>query len=165
ELEELGGAQDRVRNPRGPDQVLLRQLGAEVSVFRKAIGPDHGQRNMVPHFGGGLGSENIAARRFEECQNRAVLEGRRIRDIDDNFGTRKDLVEALARDRVDARTASRWNHFVAFLTEPARELGSNEAGTANNDNLHDSPSIFLAPLLLKAARECARAGRKALQPR
>jgi hypothetical protein len=67
ELEELGGAQDRVGNLRGSDQVLLRQLGAEVSGFRKAIGPDNGQRDMVPHFGGGLGREKIAARGFEEC--------------------------------------------------------------------------------------------------
>jgi len=81
-------------------------------------------------------------------QNRTVLEGGRVRDIDDNFGTRERLVEPLARDRVDARTGSGWNRFVALLTQLARDLGSDEAGPANYDNPHDSTSISRPPLTL-----------------
>jgi hypothetical protein len=143
ELEELGGAQDRVGNLRGPDQVLLRQLGAEVTAFRKPVSADNGQRDMMPHVAGGFGSEQVTARRLEEFQNRTVLEGGRVGDIDDNFGTRQRLVEALARDRVDARTGSGWNRFVALLTQLACDLGSDEAGTADEkqlDHLRPAPS-------------------------
>src|SRR5262245_12714081 len=121
---------------------------------------------MVPHVSRCLGSEQIATRRFEEFQSRAVLDGGRVRDVDDDFGVRKRIVEALARDRVDARAGRCWNHFVALLMQLARDLGSDETGTADDDNLHDSPSIWRPSmaLFLNAAGECAVLGRKSLQP-
>ena len=121
---------------------------------------------MVPHVGGGPGREEITARRLEECEDRAVLKGRRIRDIDNDIGTSKRLIEALARDRVDARAGGGLQHVVAFLAEPARQLRADQTGPANDDNFHDFPSFFRPPMamLLHAAGRCARTGGKALQP-
>src|SRR6202000_1882344 len=73
----------------------------------------------------------------------------------------------LPRDGVDARAGRPRDHLVAFVTQFSRKLASDQAGTADNDNLHDFSPIFSRPLmasLLNTPRPCAGAGRKALWP-
>src|ERR1044072_8154532 len=47
-------------SPRGRDQFLLGDLGAEIAMVRP-VGPDDGQRDMVPDARCGLGREKVAA--------------------------------------------------------------------------------------------------------
>src|SRR5215217_2033330 len=49
ELEELGRARDREGNLRGLDQAFLHQLGAEITVFPKAVDSDNRQRYVVAY--------------------------------------------------------------------------------------------------------------------
>src|SRR5437899_1852922 len=91
---------------------------------------------MVPHLGGGLCREKIAARCIEECEDCTVFKGWGIRDIHDDLCIGKRPIEALARDRVDARAGRGLQHVVALLAEPARELRADQAGPTDDDNLH-----------------------------
>src|SRR6267378_725575 len=82
---------------------------------------------MVPHLGGGLCREKIAARCIEEREDCTVFKGWGIRDIHDDLCIGKRPIEALARDRVDARAGRGLQHVVALLAEPARELRADQA--------------------------------------
>ena len=74
EFEELGGADDGVRNPGCLDQVLLRHLGAQVAAVGKTVGADDRQRDVMSDAGGGFGGEQVAPRRLEELQHGVILE-------------------------------------------------------------------------------------------
>ena len=49
ELEELRGANNRVRDGRLFNELLLRRLRAEIAVLWKSVAPNDGQRNVVSH--------------------------------------------------------------------------------------------------------------------
>ena len=66
------------------DQLLLRDLGAEVAALGEPLGADHRQRDVVLHTGRAGGREQIAGRRGEELHDGRVLERRRVRDVDDD---------------------------------------------------------------------------------
>ncbi len=75
ELEELRRAQDGVGNPRGLDQLFLRDLGAKVAALWKTVGADYRERQVVLHTGLRLGGEQVSAGGFEELQYRSIVEG------------------------------------------------------------------------------------------
>ena len=54
ELEELRGLDDRVRDRGFLDQLLLRELRAEVAAFQQTFGSDNRQRHMMSDAGGGF---------------------------------------------------------------------------------------------------------------
>src|SRR3954469_2055992 len=70
----LGRADDGVRNAGGLDQLLLRDLGAEVAVVGGPVRSDDGQRDVVPDARLGFRREKVAARSFKEFQHRLVFE-------------------------------------------------------------------------------------------
>ena len=57
---------------------------------------------MMRHAGGGLRGQQVAPGRLEEFQGGLVLERGRVREVDDNPGTRKCFGQPLAGDGVDA---------------------------------------------------------------
>jgi hypothetical protein len=54
------------------------------------------QREMMTHAGGRLRREKIAAGRLEELQGRPVLEGRRVRHVDDDLCVGERFGQSLA---------------------------------------------------------------------
>ena len=85
ELEELRGADDRVRNRGSLDQIFLSHLRAEVTAREQAVGADNRQRHMMADVRGGFRSQEVGTRRFEKLQNCLVLPGGCICDIDNNL--------------------------------------------------------------------------------
>src|SRR6185503_8779814 len=70
ELEELRRAQDRIRNAGLPDQVLLRDLRAQVRAAGKSNGADERQRYVRTYAGALLGGEQVRAGRLKELDRR-----------------------------------------------------------------------------------------------
>jgi hypothetical protein len=61
ELEELRGADNRIRNRGSLDQIFLGHLCAEVTAGEQAVGADNRQRHMMADARGGFRREQIAA--------------------------------------------------------------------------------------------------------
>jgi hypothetical protein len=102
ELEELRRMHDRVGNRTGADESFLGQLGVEVSALRsEPIGAHHRQRDMVADACVGFSLEQVSGRGMEELL-RSIIEGRRVRDVDDHFGAFDGLGEAFTGNCVDA---------------------------------------------------------------
>src|SRR5262249_430057 len=101
ELEELRGADDRVRNRGSLDQIFLSHLRAEVTAGEQAVGPDDRQRQMMANARSGFRNQKVAPRRFEKRQDCLVLPRGRIRDIDDHLSAGERLRQSLTSDRVD----------------------------------------------------------------
>src|SRR4029077_17522006 len=98
ELEELRGADDRVRNRGSLDQIFLSHLRAEVTGREQAVGADNRQRHMMAEASGGFRGQEVATRRFEKRQDCLVLPGGCIRDIDNDLRADERLRQSLASD-------------------------------------------------------------------
>ena len=102
ELEELRRMHDRVGDRAGADERLLGQLGVEVTALGgEPIGADHRQRDMVADARVGFGREQVGGRGVEELPCR-IVEGRRVRDVDDYLRALDRLGQSLTGERVDA---------------------------------------------------------------
>ena len=91
ELEELRGADDRVRNRGRLDQIFLGHLRAEVTAGEQAVGADDRQRHVMSDARGGFRGQEVATRRFEKLQNGLVLPRGRVRHIDDDLSAGQRL--------------------------------------------------------------------------
>ena len=139
ELEELRGANDRVRN-RGPvDQLLLGDLRPQVAAVGDAVGPDHREGDEVPNAGLGRGREQVGGGGREELHHRVVLEGRRVRDVDQRLGALEHLGEPLAGERVDARSPVTPGRPRDPPRRDRYDLRTDQACSADDNDLHDLP--------------------------
>src|SRR5262245_8048351 len=102
EFEELRGPEDRVRNPRRLDQVLLGHLCAEVAALLQSISADDRQRDMKPYSSCHLGGQEIAPGCLEELHDGRVFEGRRVRDVYDDLSVGESLRQSLPGQGVHA---------------------------------------------------------------
>jgi hypothetical protein len=136
ELEELRRAQDRIRNAGRLDQVLLRHLGAEVATVGITVAADDRQRQVMIHARGFFRGHQVAARRLEEGKHRLVLPRGCVRQIDDDLRAGQRLFQSLARDGVDARVGRGRHDVVAGRAQHLDQLRADEAGAANDDDLH-----------------------------
>ncbi|MNT22837.1 hypothetical protein D3C72_1582340 [compost metagenome] len=137
ELEELGRMDDGVRNLRFADQLLLRDLAAEVATLGKAIGADHRQRHMVLHAGHGFRGQQVASRGFEELEHGLVLERRRVRHVQHHLRALQGLGQAFAGDGVHARGRRCGDDLMAGVAQLADDLRTDEARAADDNDLHD----------------------------
>ena len=101
---------------------FLGELRTEIAAVRKAVGADDRERHVMLHAGGRLGGEQVAARGFEELQDRTIVERGRVRHVDDDLGADERFGQPLARDGVDARGGRRREDLVAVPAEPVDEL-------------------------------------------
>ena len=86
---------DGVGDRRALDQLLLRDLCAEVAAFGQAFGSDDRQRDVMADAGGCFGVEEVAGRRFEELEHCRVLERRGVRHVDDDRSACEGVGESL----------------------------------------------------------------------
>jgi hypothetical protein len=70
-----------------------------------------------------------------------VVPGRRVRHVDDDLGPIEGFGQSLAGQDVDARVGRRRERVVAGLPQVLDELGSDEAGSADDDDLHRTASL------------------------
>ena len=84
ELEELRRAHDRVGDRGVLDQLLLRDLGAEVAALAQALDAYDRKRDVMSHPGGHFRGQEVAGRRLEERQHGMILEGGRIGHVDNH---------------------------------------------------------------------------------
>src|SRR6267142_4379688 len=96
---------------------------------------------MVPDAGRGLRREKIAAGGLEEFQHRLVFKGGRIGEVDHHLRAGHGLFEALAGDAVDAGLGRGGDGLVAALAQNGDGLRADQAGTADDDDLHGLPSL------------------------
>ena len=77
---------------------------------------------MLLHSGSLLGFDQIFSRGLEEIHGRLVLEGRRVRQIDDDLGTFERFRKALASDCVDPGIGRRCKRLMPALGQLAHDL-------------------------------------------
>src|SRR5262245_59039818 len=84
------------------------------------LGADDRKGNVLLHSRSLLGFDQILSRGLEEIHGRLVLEGRRVRQIDDDLRTFERFGKALAGDCVDTgigrRSKRLMPHWVSLLT-------------------------------------------------
>src|SRR5262245_38937225 len=96
---------------------------------------------MMTHSGGLFRGHEIAARGLEKCHDRVVREVRGVCDVDDDLRAGNSFGEPFAGDGVDARVGRRRDDLMALLTQVRHYLTADEAGSADDNDLHDgSPS-------------------------
>ena len=145
ELEELRCADDRVGDGPGLDQLLLRDLRAHVAALgSEPVRADDRQRDVVSHAGGRLCGEQVAGCGLEEVEHGRVFPGGCVRHVDDDLGALECFGEPLARERVDSRVRRRRERFVTALPQLLDELRPNEAGSANDNDLHLVPFVLFS---------------------
>jgi hypothetical protein len=87
--------------------------------------------------------EDVASRGLEELQHRFFGPIRCVRHVDDNPGILERFGQSLAGQRVDARVGRRRHRVVAGLAQLLDELGSDEAGSADHDDLHRAAPLAI----------------------
>ena len=90
----------------------------------------------MPDAGSCLRREKVAAGRLEELQHRLVFERRRIGEVDHHLRAGQGLFEPLAGDGVDAAFGRGGNDLVAALAQNGDGLRADQAGAADDDDLH-----------------------------
>ena len=95
----------------------------------------------------GFSSQKIAPRSLEEFHDGLVFERRRVCNVHYNLGAHQHLCQALAAESIHARRRRGGNHFMTFCLEALDQFGTNETGSANNDNFHFSLLTFVHRLL------------------
>jgi hypothetical protein len=143
ELEELRRADDRVGHGCPLDRFLLGELGPEVPAVGQPVGADDRQGHVVADTEGRFCGEDVAGRGLEELQHRCVAPSRCVRHVDDNPGGLERFGQSLAGQRVDARVGRRRERLVAGLAQLLDELGSDEAGSADHDDLHRAAPLAI----------------------
>src|SRR5438309_2561906 len=91
---------------------------------------------MVSDAGCSLRGEQVAARGLEELQHRLVLKRGRVGEVDHYLRAGHGLFEALAGDGVDAALGRGGDDLVAALAQSGDRLRADQAGAADDDDLH-----------------------------
>ena len=115
----------------------------------------------MPHAGRLFRGGDVAARRLEEAHDGVVREIRGVREVDDDLRAGKSFGKPFSGDGVDAGVGRRRDHLMALLTQVRHDLAADEAGAADNNDLHvcfsmrgvvdggrlveDGPEDFVAP--------------------
>src|ERR1051326_2134937 len=94
---------------------------------------------MLPDAAGFLRCEEVAPGGFEEFQHRFVFKRGRIGEVDYDLRAGHGLFDALAGDRVDAALGRGCDDLVAALPQNGDGLRADQAGAADDDDLHGSP--------------------------
>src|SRR5262245_42209958 len=81
--------------------------------------------------------EKVTCGAGEELHDGPLLERRRVRDVDEDRRALKSLRQTLACEGVDACVGRSRHHLVAMFPQGRHELGSDEPGTADDDEFHD----------------------------
>lgn len=123
ELEELRGADDRVRHGTGLEDVLLQHLGAVVHQVRHQVGADNREDHRVADADGLGGRQQVVHRRLEE-RGRGLIEGRRVRQVDDDIGSRQRLVQTLPAQQVKSGGRRVWHRLVPARLQDLHHLRS-----------------------------------------
>src|SRR5690606_15114262 len=118
------------------DQVFLCHLRAHIAAVRSTVGSDNGQGNVVTYPRFLFRRKEVAARGFEELQDRRVFEGRRVGDVDDDASARERFAQALTRNRVDARSGRGRDHVMTEPTELVYQFRPDTAGTTDHYDFH-----------------------------
>src|SRR5215475_14345668 len=94
---------------------------------------------MVPDVRRGLRREQVAAGGLEEFQHRLVFKRGRIGEVDHHLRAGQDLFESFAGDGVDAAVGRGGDDLVAALAQNGNGLRADQAGAADDDDLHGLP--------------------------
>src|SRR6516164_911748 len=95
---------------------------------------------MVADARCGLRREQVAAGGLEEFQHRLVFKRGRIGEVDHHLRAGQGRFESLAGDGVDAGVGRGGDDLVAALAQNGGGLRADQAGAADDDDLHDFTS-------------------------
>ena len=102
---------------------------------------------MVPNAGCGLRREKVATGGLEEFQHRLVFKRGRVGEVDHYLRAGHGLFEALAGDGVDAGIGRGGDGFVAALAQNGDGLRADQAGAADDDDLHMRSPFCSSPVI------------------
>jgi hypothetical protein len=91
---------------------------------------------MVPDAGSRLRREKIAPGSLEKFQHRLVFKRGRIGEVDYHLGAGHGFFDALPGDGVDAAIGRGGDDLVAALAQNGDGLRADQAGAADDDDLH-----------------------------
>jgi hypothetical protein len=91
---------------------------------------------VVPDTSCGHRRKKVAPGGLKELQHRLVFKRRRIGEVDHHLCARQGRLEALAGDGVDAAIGRGGDDVVAGLAQNGDGLRADQAGAADNDDLH-----------------------------
>ena len=114
---------DRVGDWPGTDELFLSEFRLEVAALSgQVFGADDRERDEVVDSGLLRGSEQIGGRRVEELHRRTVLEGRRVRDVDDDGGALENLGQTFTRENVHTGRRRRGDGVMAAFSQGMQHL-------------------------------------------
>jgi len=126
----------------GLDQFLLGDLGAEIAIVAP-VGSDDGERDMVPDAGCGLSREKVTPGGLEDSSTAlSSNEGELARSMT----TCAPAVASLRPSPVMVLTpllGEAANDVVATLAQNGDGLRADQAGAADDDDLHGLPSLSM----------------------
>src|SRR4051795_8092812 len=96
---------------------------------------------MVSDARYGLRREKVSSGGLEEFQHRLVFKRGRIGEVDHHLRAGHGLLEALAGDGVDATLGRGGDDLVAAPAQNGDALRADQAGAADDDDLHGSNSL------------------------
>src|SRR6516162_5088007 len=97
---------------------------------------------MVPDARRGLRRQKVAPGGLEELQHRLVFKRGRVGEIDHHLRAGHGLFDALAGDGVDAAVGRGGGDLVTALTQNGDGLRTDQAGSADHDDLHGLTPLF-----------------------
>src|SRR6476660_9200834 len=126
------------------------------------LGVDDRQGNVQPHACSLLGLDQIFSRGLEEIHGRPVLEGRRVRQIDDDLRTFEHFGKTFASDYIDAGIGRRCNSLMPELRQLAHDLRTDQSGSSDYYDLHEFAfSLNVWPMSVSNGGRPARGGAEA----
>ncbi|MDT4829574.1 hypothetical protein FQZ97_629970 [compost metagenome] len=90
----------------------------------------------MPDPGSLFRSGEVTSGLLEEVQHGGIFERRRVGDIDDDIGPFKRPLQAFTGDRVDTGVRRGREDIMPLLAQVRAELGADQAGSANDYDLH-----------------------------
>src|SRR3984885_3108407 len=95
----------------------------------------------MPDAGCGLRREKVALGSLEEFQHRLVFKRRRIGEVDHCLRAGQNLSEPFAGYGVDPAVGRGGDDLVAALAQDGDRLRADQAGAADDDDLHELTSV------------------------
>lgn len=92
---------------------------------------------MVLYAGCHFRRHQIPARFLKEFEHGVVLEGGRVREVDNHLGILQCVRQALAGEGVDAGFRGSGNDLMPFLAQALCSLRTDQAGSADDHDFHE----------------------------
>jgi len=128
-------------------ELLIRRSWAswarKIAAFLQALGADDREGDVMPDASGHFGRSEVLAGGLEEFHRGLIFERRRVGHVDDDLGAAQRLDQAFAGDRVDSGVRRCRDYFVALGLELFDNFRTDQAGSADDYDLHETHLLLV----------------------